>query len=102
MAYAVEKKVAKDPSRFGEGAVEGVAAPESARNAGAQTAFVPTLTLEIPGDATLALMLPRGDMMAFFERPISASTLGVTAILLLWAIWRSIKVETRARAKPKI
>jgi putative tricarboxylic transport membrane protein len=57
MAYAVEKKVAKDPSRFGKGAIEGVTAPESANNAAAQTAFVPTLTLGIPGDATMALML---------------------------------------------
>lgn len=57
MAYALEKKVAKDPSRFGQGAIEGVTAPESANNAGCQTAFVPTLTLGIPGDATMALML---------------------------------------------
>jgi putative tricarboxylic transport membrane protein len=57
MAYAVEKKVAKDPSRFGKGAIEGIAAPESANNAAAQTAFVPTLSLGIPGDAVMALML---------------------------------------------
>ena len=57
MAYAVEKKVAKDPSRFGHGAIEGIAAPESANNAAAQTAFVPTLSLGIPGDAVMALML---------------------------------------------
>lgn len=57
MAYAVEKKVAKDPSRFGKGAVEGVVAPEAANNAASQTAFIPTLTLGIPGDAVMALML---------------------------------------------
>lgn len=57
MAYAVEKKVAKDPSRFGKGAIEGLTAPESANNAAAQTAFVPTLSLGIPGDAIMALML---------------------------------------------
>ncbi|MCW8085362.1 tripartite tricarboxylate transporter permease [Sabulicella glaciei] len=57
MAYAVEKKVAREPSRFGKGAVEGVTAPESANNAAAQTAFIPTLTLGIPGDAVMALML---------------------------------------------
>ncbi|MCB4821319.1 tripartite tricarboxylate transporter permease [Roseicella aerolata] len=57
MSYAVEKRVAKDPSRFGKGAVEGVTAPESANNAAAQTAFIPTLTLGIPGDAVMALML---------------------------------------------
>ncbi len=57
MAYAVEKKVSKDPSKFGKGAIEGVTAPESANNAAAQTAFVPTLSLGIPGDAVMALML---------------------------------------------
>jgi TctA family transporter len=57
MAYAVEKKWAKDPSRFGKGAIEGVVAPETANNAAAQTAFIPTLTLGLPGDAVMALML---------------------------------------------
>jgi len=56
-SYMVEKKVAKDPSRFGNGAIEGVAGPEAANNAAAQTAFIPTLTLGIPGSATMALML---------------------------------------------
>ncbi len=55
--YALEKKVAKDPSRFGKGAIEGVAGPESANNAAAQCAFIPTLTLGIPGSGTMALML---------------------------------------------
>ncbi len=57
MAYAIEKKVARDPSRFGNGAVEGISAPESANNAAAQTAFVPSLSLGIPGDAVMAVML---------------------------------------------
>jgi TctA family transporter len=57
MSYALEKRVAKDPSRFGKGAIEGLTAPESANNAAAQTAFVPTLSLGIPGDAVMALML---------------------------------------------
>jgi TctA family transporter len=55
--YMVEKKIAKDPSRFGKGAIEGVAGPEAANNAAAQTAFIPTLTLGIPGSGTMALML---------------------------------------------
>jgi TctA family transporter len=55
-AYTIEKKVAKDPKRFGKGAVEGVAAPESANNAGAQTSFIPLLTLGIPSNALMALM----------------------------------------------
>src|SRR5207302_76162 len=56
-AYVLEKKVARDPSRFGHGAVEGVAGPESANNAGAQTSFIPMLTLGIPGNAVMALMI---------------------------------------------
>lgn len=61
IAYAIEKRLAADPSRFGKGAVEGIAAPEAANNASAQTAFVPTLSLGIPGSATMALIL--GAMM---------------------------------------
>jgi putative tricarboxylic transport membrane protein len=57
MSYAVEKKVSKTPEKFGNGAIEGITAPESANNAAAQTAFVPTLSLGIPGDAVMALML---------------------------------------------
>ena len=56
-SYAVEKKLAKDPSRFGKGAIEGVAAPESANNAAVQCAFITTLTLGIPHGATMALLL---------------------------------------------
>jgi putative tricarboxylic transport membrane protein len=56
-SYMLEKKVAKDPSRFGKGAIEGVAGPESANNADAQCKFIPTLTLGIPASATMALML---------------------------------------------
>jgi putative tricarboxylic transport membrane protein len=56
-SYAMEKKMAKDPSRFGKGAIEGVAGPESANNAGAQTAFIPLLTLGIPPNAVMALMV---------------------------------------------
>ena len=60
-AYMLEKKIAKDPSRFGRGAIEGVASPEAANNAAAQTAFIPMLTLGIPGGPVMALML--GAMM---------------------------------------
>src|SRR5690606_18395773 len=48
VSYAVEKRVAKQPERFGKGAVEGVVAPETANNAADQTAFIPTLSLGIP------------------------------------------------------
>jgi putative tricarboxylic transport membrane protein len=56
-SYALEKKLANDPSRFGKGAIEGVAGPEAANNAGAQAAFIPLLTLGIPPNAVMALML---------------------------------------------
>ncbi|MBO0763553.1 MAG: tripartite tricarboxylate transporter permease [Hyphomicrobiaceae bacterium] len=56
-SYTLEKKLAEDPSRFGRGAIEGVAGPESANNAGAQTAFIPLLTLGIPPNAVMALMV---------------------------------------------
>ncbi len=56
-AYTLEKKLAKDPARFGKGAIEGVAAPESANNAAAQTSFIPLLTLGIPCTPTMALMI---------------------------------------------
>lgn len=57
LAYATEKRKAKDPSRFGNGAIEGLTAPEAANNAAAQTAFIPTLTLGIPGSATMAMIM---------------------------------------------
>jgi putative tricarboxylic transport membrane protein len=56
-SYTLEKKIAKDPRRFGRGAIEGVAGPESANNAGAQTSFIPLLTLGIPPNAVMALMV---------------------------------------------
>jgi len=57
MAYAMEKRVSKDPRRFGKGAIEGIMAPESANNSADQTSFIPTLSLGIPGSPTMALML---------------------------------------------
>jgi len=56
-AYTLEKKIAKDPSRFGKGAIEGVAAPEAANNAAAQTSFIPLLTLGIPPNPVMAMMV---------------------------------------------
>jgi TctA family transporter len=56
-AYSLEKRMAKDSSRFGKGAIEGVAAPEAANNAGAQTSFIPMLTLGIPSNPVMALMI---------------------------------------------
>jgi TctA family transporter len=56
-SYMVEKKLADDPSRFGRGAIEGVAGPESANNADAQCKFIPMLTLGLPASGVMALML---------------------------------------------
>jgi TctA family transporter len=57
LSYAMERRIARRPDRFGNGAIEGVAGPEAANNSAAITAFVPTLTLGIPGDPIMALML---------------------------------------------
>jgi TctA family transporter len=56
-SYSLEKKLARDPSQFGHGAIQGVAGPESANNAGAQTSFIPLLTLGIPENAVMAMMV---------------------------------------------
>jgi putative tricarboxylic transport membrane protein len=56
-AYSLEKKVSKNSAEFGKGAIEGVAAPESANNAASQTSFIPLLTLGIPPNAVMALMV---------------------------------------------
>jgi putative tricarboxylic transport membrane protein len=61
MGYSIEKQIAREPDRFGHGALEGIVAPEAAANASSQTAFVPMLTLGIPTDPVMAVML--GAMM---------------------------------------
>lgn len=66
-AYTVEKRLSREPERFGRGAVEGVAAPESANNAGAQASFIPLLTMGIPSNAVMALMA--GAMMVHGVQP---------------------------------
>ena len=66
-AYTLEKKVAKPPRNFGDGDMRGVAAPESANNAGAQTSFIPMLTLGIPSNPTMAMMI--GALMIYGISP---------------------------------
>lgn len=66
-AYSVEKRLSKTPERFGHGAVEGVAAPEAANNAGAQTSFIPLLTLGLPSNPMMAMMA--GAMMIHGIQP---------------------------------
>jgi TctA family transporter len=56
-AYTMEKKISPNRAQFGKGAIEGVAAPEAANNAGAQTSFIPMLTLGIPSNPVMALMI---------------------------------------------
>jgi len=56
-SYTLEKKISKNPERFGKGHPAGLAGPESANNAAAQTSFIPLLTLGIPGNAVMALMV---------------------------------------------
>ena len=95
-SYALEKKVAKDPSRFGKGAIEGVAGPEAASNAAAITHFIPMLTLGIPAGASMALMLsamlmqgiaPGADVMTkhpdLFWGVIASMAVGNVMLLIL-------------------
>jgi TctA family transporter len=57
IGYAIEKRVSDRPGKFGKGAIEGIMSPESANNAAVQSAFIPTMTLGIPGSATMAVMM---------------------------------------------
>ncbi|MBP8277363.1 MAG: tripartite tricarboxylate transporter permease [Propionivibrio sp.] len=68
-SYTLEKKLAKNPGEFGKGAIQGVAAPEAANNAGAQTAFIPMLTLGIPTSAVMALMIGAMTLMGIQPGP---------------------------------
>lgn len=69
-SYAVEKGLSRHPERFGKGAVEGVAGPESANNAGAQTSFIPMLTLGIPSNPVMAMMIGALMMQGIVPGPL--------------------------------
>jgi putative tricarboxylic transport membrane protein len=88
MAYIVEKRVAKDPSRFGKGAIEGVAAPEAANNAAAAGAMVPMLSLGVPGSGTTAIIL--GALIMFGIRP--GPELFAKNAELVWAVIASMYI----------
>jgi putative tricarboxylic transport membrane protein len=88
VAYIVEKKVARDPSRFGHGAIEGVAAPEASNNAAAAGAMVPMFALGVPGSNTTAVML--GALIMFGLRP--GPELFSTNAALVWAVIASMYV----------
>ncbi len=66
-SYGLEKRISKHPEEFGKGAIEGVAAPESANNAGAQGAFIPLLTLGLPSNVIMAMLL--GTLMIHGVKP---------------------------------
>jgi len=86
--YIVEKKMAKDPSRFGKGAIEGVAGPESANNAASAGAMVPMFSLGVPGSNTTAVML--GALIMFGLRP--GPEMFTTNSGLVWAVIASMYI----------
>jgi len=88
VAYIVEKKVAKDPSRFGKGAIEGVAGPEASNNAAAAGAMVPMLSLGVPGSGTTAVIL--GALIMFGVRP--GPEMFTTNAGLVWALIASMLI----------
>ena len=88
VSYIVEKKVAKDPSRFGRGAIEGVAGPESSNNAASAGAMVPMFALGVPGSNTTAVML--GALIMFGLRP--GPDMFTTNSSLVWAVIASMYI----------
>lgn len=86
ISYGIERGVAKDPSRFGKGAIEGVAGPESANNAACSGAMVPLLALGIPGSGATAVML--GALMLYGLRP--GPMLFTTSPDFVWALIASM------------
>ena len=88
VSYIVEKKVAKDPSRFGHGAIEGVAGPEASNNAASAGAMVPMFALGVPGSNTTAVML--GALIMFGLRP--GPEMFTTNSTLVWAVIASMYI----------
>ena len=86
ISYIIEKKVARDPSRFGKGAIEGVAGPESANNAASAGAMVPMFALGVPGSNTTAVMLAA--LIMFGLRP--GPDMFTTNAALVWAVIASM------------
>ncbi|MEX0752554.1 MAG: tripartite tricarboxylate transporter permease [Xanthobacteraceae bacterium] len=88
ISYIVEKRVAKDPSRFGRGAIEGVAGPEASNNAASAGAMVPMFALGVPGSGTTAVML--GALIMFGLRP--GPEMFVQNSTLVWAVIASMYI----------
>lgn len=87
-SYALERRISKTPERFGKGAIEGVAGPESANNAGGQTSFIPMLTLGLPSNAVMAMMIGAMVMQGITPGPAVA----VTHPALFWGLIASMWV----------
>lgn len=86
-SYTVEKRLSKTPERFGKGAIEGVAGPEAANNAGAQTSFIPMLTLGIPSNVIMAMMIGAMMMQGIVPGPqvmVERPTLAWGMICSMW------------------
>lgn len=88
IAYFVEKRLSKDPSRFGKGAIEGVAGPEAANNSAVSGCLVPMLSLGIPGSGATAIML--GALIMFGIRP--GPDLFTTNATLVWGVIASLYI----------
>jgi TctA family transporter len=73
-SYVIEKRISRSPEQFGQGAIEGVAGPEAANNAGAQTSFIPMLTLGIPSNPVMALMMGAMTIKGIVPGPTVIST----------------------------
>ena len=86
-SYALEKKISKTPERFGNGAIEGVAGPEAANNAGAQTSFIPMLTLGVPANPVMALMIGAMIIQGIVPGPQVATTQPVLFWGLIASMW---------------
>src|SRR5437868_3355511 len=119
VAYATEKKISKHPEKFGTGLIEGVVAPETSTHSSVQGDFIPTMSLGIPGDAVMArllgalmlrgfvlgprfeenfrraMLISRGDLAVFVERPISAVFVALCVLLI------GLQVYVRLRPKKK-
>ncbi|MBS3651794.1 tripartite tricarboxylate transporter permease [Pseudaminobacter sp. 19-2017] len=86
-SYALEKKISKSPDRFGQGAIEGVAGPEAANNAGAQTSFIPMLTLGVPANPVMALMIGAMIIQGIVPGPQVATSQPVLFWGLIASMW---------------
>lgn len=86
-SYALEKKISKTPERFGKGAIEGVAGPEAANNAGAQTSFIPMLTLGVPANPVMALMIGAMIIQGIVPGPQVATSQPVLFWGLIASMW---------------